>query len=72
VDDHHKFSEERPPEDVVAPNIEAGYLKRQFLLALIVPYSTRQLQIDASNGSGRLPWDDPMKHIMYRGSSLSD
>jgi hypothetical protein len=52
VDDHHKFQEGGPPENAVVPDVKAGYLKRQHLLALVVPYSTGHLQVDASNVSG--------------------
>jgi hypothetical protein len=65
VDDCHKLQEERPPKDTVVSNVKAGHLERQHLLALIVPYSTRHLQVDALDGSGRLLWDDPVKRIMH-------
>jgi hypothetical protein len=67
VDECHKLQEERPPEDAVVPDVEALHLERQHLLALVVPYSTGHLQVDASDRCGRLPWDDPVKHIMYCG-----
>jgi hypothetical protein len=54
MDDRHKFQDERPPEDVVVPDIEASHLKHQHLLALIVSCSIGYLQIDAPNRSRRL------------------
>jgi hypothetical protein len=38
VDDRHEFQDERPPDDVVVPDVEAGYLKRKHLLMLVVSY----------------------------------
>jgi hypothetical protein len=67
VDDRYKLQEERSSEDAVIPDVEAGHLERQYLLALVVPCSTKHLQVDASDGSGRLLWDNPMKLIMYGG-----
>jgi hypothetical protein len=43
VDDRHKLLEERPPKDVVVPDVEADHLKHRYLLALVVPCSTRHL-----------------------------
>jgi hypothetical protein len=37
VDDHHKLQEKRPPKVAVVPDVEAGYLECQHLLALVVP-----------------------------------
>jgi hypothetical protein len=65
VDDRHKLQEERSLEDTVVPNVKAGHLERQYLLALVVPYFIRHLQVDMSDGSERLSWDDPMKRVMY-------
>jgi hypothetical protein len=58
------------PKDAVVPDIEAAYLERQHLLVLVVPCSTGHLQVDASDRSGRLPWDDPVKRILYQGQVL--
>jgi hypothetical protein len=33
------FKRKNPPEDAVVPDIEGGYLKHQYLLVLVVPYS---------------------------------
>jgi hypothetical protein len=52
VDDCHKLQEERPHEDAVVPVVKAGHLERQYLLSLVVPCSTRHLQVDVSDGSG--------------------
>jgi hypothetical protein len=40
VDNRHKLQEERPPDDVVLPDVKTGYLECQHFLALIVPCST--------------------------------
>jgi hypothetical protein len=53
VDDHHESQEEMPLDDVVVPDVEAGYLERQHI-TLIIPYFIRHLQVDTSNGSGPL------------------
>jgi hypothetical protein len=37
VNDRHKFQEERPPKDIVVPNVEADHLKYQHLPALVSP-----------------------------------
>jgi hypothetical protein len=55
-----------PLEDSVLPNVKASF-KCQYLLALVVSCSIGHLQVDVPNGSGRLPWDDPVKRIMYGG-----
>jgi hypothetical protein len=40
------------PKDAELPNVEASHLEHQHPLALVVPYSTEQLQVDASDGCG--------------------
>jgi hypothetical protein len=52
VDDRHKLQEEMPLEYIVVPDVKVGHLKRQHLLALVVPYSTEHLQVNASDGCG--------------------
>jgi hypothetical protein len=52
VDDHHELQEEQPPEDAVVPDVEAGHLKRNQLLTLIVSCSIGYLQVDAPNRCG--------------------
>jgi hypothetical protein len=37
------------------------------ILSLIISWPTRHLQVDTSDGGGRLPWDDPMKSVMHEG-----
>jgi hypothetical protein len=55
VDDHHELKEERPPQDIVVPDIETSHLKCQHLSALVFPRPTGHIQIDVSDSSGRLP-----------------
>jgi hypothetical protein len=50
VDDRHKLQEKSPPENAVLPDVEASHLERQHLPALVVPYPTRHLQVNASDG----------------------
>jgi hypothetical protein len=52
VDDRHKLQEEMPLEYIVVPDVKVGHIKRQHLLALVVPYSTEHLQVNASDGCG--------------------
>jgi hypothetical protein len=40
VDDRHKLQEERPPDDVVLPDVEASHIECQHLLTLVVPCFT--------------------------------
>jgi hypothetical protein len=70
VDDRHELQEEWPPEDAVIPDVGAGYLEYQHLLAFIVPRSTGHLQVDTSDRCVQLPCNDPMKRILYRGQVL--
>jgi hypothetical protein len=67
MDDRHELQEERPPKDTIVPDVKTSNLERQHLPTLVLPYPTRYLQVDAPYGSGRLPCDDPMERVMYRG-----
>jgi hypothetical protein len=59
-----KLQEKRPPEDAGVPNVEAGHFERKHLLKLVVPHSTRDIQVTAPDGSGRLPRDNPEEGVM--------
>jgi hypothetical protein len=67
VDDRHKLQEEMPPQDTVVSDVEAGHFECQHLPALIFSCPTGHLQVDASDGGGQLPWDDPMDNVMHGG-----
>jgi hypothetical protein len=54
VDDCHEIQEERPPQDAIVSDVEAGHLKRQHLSAFVLSYPTTYLEINSPNGGGRL------------------
>jgi hypothetical protein len=64
------FRKKRPPEDAVLPDVKVSYLEHQHLLTFVVPCFTGHLQVNVFNRCGRLPWDDPVKRIMYQGQVL--
>jgi hypothetical protein len=50
VDDRHKLKEERPPQDTIVSDVEAGHFKCQHLPVLIFSCPTGHLQVGASDG----------------------
>jgi hypothetical protein len=63
----HEFEEERPPEDAVVANVEACDFDRQHLPTFVVPRSTGYLQVNVSDGGGRLSWNNTVESLMHRG-----
>jgi hypothetical protein len=54
MDDCHEFEEERPPEDAVVANVEACDFDHQHLPTFVISRSTGYLQVNVSDGGGRL------------------
>jgi hypothetical protein len=66
MDDCHELEEEMPPEDAVVTDVEPCTFESKHLTVLVVARPTRYLEVDASDGSGRLSWDNSMERMMYQ------
>jgi hypothetical protein len=67
MDDCHEFQEERPPQNAILSDVEAGHFEHQHLSTFVISYPTAYLEINSPNGGGRMSQDNAMECVMRRG-----